>query len=173
MCCGSWAGAAGFEWGHAWHRLDAWHGSSAPMSSLSVAAGRDCSRRSERQRAGRVVLIEAEPTLAGGWRVDVASNHDAGAIEALAAEAAQAGVMIMPGVVATGWYDGTVTAISDAAHLEIRADAAVAATGSYERVPLVPGADRPGVMGARTVAALVSGHDGARLIAAPVAALAA
>jgi sarcosine oxidase subunit alpha len=105
----------------------------------------------------RVVLIEAEPTLAGGWRVDVASNDDAGAIEALAAEAAQAGVMIMPGVVATGWYDGTVTASSDAAHLEIRADAVVAATGSYERVPLVPGADRPGVMGARTVAALVSG----------------
>ena len=44
-----------------------------------------------------------------------------------------------------------VTAIGDDAHLEIRAGAVVAATGSYERVPLVPGADRPGVMAARTV----------------------
>ena len=51
---------------------------------------------------------------------------------------------------------GRSHAISDAAHLEIRAGAVVAATGSYERVPLVPGADRPGVMGARTAAALVS-----------------
>ena len=109
------------------------------------------------EAGARVVLIEAEPKVAGGWRVRVASDDDAGAIEALAAEAAQAGVIVMPRVVATGWYDGTVTAISDAAHLEIRADAVVAATGSYERVPLVPGADRPGVMGARTVAALVSG----------------
>ena len=40
-------------------------------------------------------------------------------------------------------------------HLEIRAGAIVAATGSYDRVPLVPGADRPGVMAARTVIGLV------------------
>jgi sarcosine oxidase subunit alpha len=39
--------------------------------------------------------------------------------------------------------------------LEIRAAAVVAATGSYERVPLVPGNDRPGVMAARIVTHLL------------------
>ena len=56
---------------------------------------------------------------------------------------------------AVGWYDGLVAAIAADAHLEIRAGAIVAATGSYDRVPLVPGADRPGVMAARTVIGLV------------------
>jgi sarcosine oxidase, subunit alpha len=105
----------------------------------------------------RVVLIEAEPELASPWRVDADAKGDVGTVASLAAEAAAAGVVIMPGVVATGWYDGTVAGMSDGAHLEIRPRAVVAATGSYDRVPFVPGADRPGVMAARTVAGVVAG----------------
>ena len=66
-----------------------------------------------------------------------------------------AGVEILTGVAAVGWYDGMVAALADDAHLEIRAGAVVAATGSYDRVPLVPGNDRPGVMAARTVTGLI------------------
>jgi thioredoxin reductase len=51
-----------------------------------------------------------------------------------------------------------VAAIGGDAHIEIRAGAVVAATGSYERVPLVPGADRPGVLAARTVTDLIERH---------------
>ena len=57
----------------------------------------------------RVVLIEAESELAPRWRVEEASGGGVGTVGELAAEAAEAGVAIMPGVVATGWYDGTVT----------------------------------------------------------------
>ncbi len=69
------------------------------------------------------------------------------------------GVQVLTGVAAVGWYDGTVAALGDDAAYEITARSVVAATGSYERVPLVPGADRPGVMGARLVAELVD-RDG-------------
>jgi thioredoxin reductase len=112
---------------------------------------------------GRVVLIEAEPALGGGWRVEGAfdsgweagTERAAGTVAELAARAAGAGVEIRCGVAAVGWYDGMVGAIGDDALFEIRAGAVVAATGSYERVPLVPGADRPGVIAARTVTALI------------------
>ena len=78
-----------------------------------------------------------------------------GTLDELAATAEAGGVEVLTGVSAVGWYDGLVAAIAADAHLEIRAGAIVAATGSYDRVPLVPGADRPGVMAARTVIGLV------------------
>ncbi|MBA3234863.1 MAG: (2Fe-2S)-binding protein [Chloroflexi bacterium] len=106
----------------------------------------------------RVVLIEAEPSLGGVWRADRGDGTRGPSIEMLADEAAAAEVEILTSVTATGWYDGVVAAVGDGVAYEIRARAVVAATGSYEWVPLVPGADRPGVMGARTVAWLVDRH---------------
>lgn len=99
------------------------------------------------ERGDRVVLVEAERELGGRWRV--------GSAEALVGRATAAGVELLTGVTATGWYEGVVTAIGDDVHLEIHAARVVAATGSYDRVPLVQGADRPGVLAARTVIALV------------------
>ena len=68
------------------------------------------------------------------------------------------GVQVLAGVAAVGWYDGMVAALGDDAAYEITARSVVAATGSYDRVPLVPGADRPGVMAARLVTELVDRH---------------
>ena len=101
-------------------------------------------------RRQRVVLVEAERELGGRWRTEA----DAGSVGDLIARATSAGVRVLTGTTAVGWYDGMVAAIGEDAHLEIRAGSVVAATGSYERVPLVPGADRPGVMAARTVIAV-------------------
>jgi sarcosine oxidase, subunit alpha len=69
--------------------------------------------------------------------------------------AVAAGAQVLTCALAVGWYDGVVAAIDGTEHLEITAQAVVAATGSYDRVPLAPGADRPGVMAARTVIALI------------------
>jgi NAD(P)H-nitrite reductase large subunit len=65
---------------------------------------------------------------------------------------------LLDGATAVGWYDGIVTAIDDETLWSIRATSVVAATGSYERLPTVRGADRPGVMGARLVHRLVTEH---------------
>jgi sarcosine oxidase, subunit alpha len=112
------------------------------------------------EAGARVVLMEAEPALGGRWRVDVGDDRpsDAVVVAELVRDATAAGVNVLPGVEAVGWYDGTVAAIGHEAHYEIRAGAVVAATGSYDRVPLLPGADRPGVMAARAVVWLVERH---------------
>jgi sarcosine oxidase, subunit alpha len=107
------------------------------------------------ERGDRVLLIEAEPEIGSGWRVEAGLDHDAGTIAELARRAEVAGVEILTGVAAVGWYEGMIAAIGEDTHYEIRARSVVAATGSYERVPLVPGADRSGVLAARTVIALV------------------
>lgn len=107
------------------------------------------------EAGGRVMLLESEPEVGGGWRVEADTDRGPGTVAELGARAAEAGVEILAGVVAVGWYDGVVAAIAGDAHLEIRAKTIVAATGSYDRVPLVPGADRPGVITARTVALLI------------------
>ena len=67
---------------------------------------------------------------------------------------------LLDGATVVGWYDGVVTAIDDETLWSIRAALVVAATGSYERVPSVRGADRPGVMGARLVHRLVDACTG-------------
>ena len=93
---------------------------------------------------------------------------------AAAAAAAKTGARVMtlesdsdarpagPGVrlatTATGWYGGIVAAIDPVTVWLIDAPAVVVATGSYEVLPPVPGADRPGVMSARLVQRLVERH---------------
>jgi sarcosine oxidase, subunit alpha len=99
------------------------------------------------EAGARVVLVEAERAIGTRW--------GAPALDALVADARRAGVDLRAGTTAIGWYEGVVGAISPHEHLEIAARTVVAATGSYERVPLVPGADRPGVIGARTVLELI------------------
>ena len=107
------------------------------------------------ESGARVVLIEADREVGGGWRVETGTDRGPGTAAELAARATAAGVDVLAGVTAVGWYEGMVAAIGDDVHLEIRARAVVAATGSYERVPLAPGADRPGVIAARTVTTLI------------------
>jgi sarcosine oxidase subunit alpha len=110
------------------------------------------------QAGAQVVLIEAERELGGSWRVDRGRDGAPETVADLVHGAAAAGVEILTGVAAVGWYDGMVAGLGDVARHEIRAGAVVAATGSYERVPVVPGADRPGVMSARAVAWIVERH---------------
>ena len=100
---------------------------------------------------GRSGVAAAERAAAGGHRVVL--------VEAVRGRAAPAGeIRVLDGATAVGWYDGVVSAIDDETLWSIRASSIVAATGSYERVPSVRGADRPGVMGARLVERLVTEH---------------
>jgi sarcosine oxidase subunit alpha len=103
----------------------------------------------------RVTLVEAERAIGTGWRGERGVDAGAGALADLEQEARGAGVNVLTGTTAIGWYDGVVATMAADEHLEITARSVVAATGSYDRVPLVPGADRPGVMAARTAIALV------------------
>lgn len=104
-----------------------------------------------------VVLIEAEPGL--GWmHTEDGSDERPTSIAHLADAAESAGVRILTGVAAVGWYDGLVAALGADVAYEIRARTVIAATGSYDRVPLVTGADRPGVMAARAVSWLIDRH---------------
>ena len=111
--------------------------------------------------------LEVDVLVVGGGRSGVAAaEHAASAgsrvalVEAVAGRAAVSmpGVQVLDGATVVGWYDGVVTAIDEAALWSIRAAHVIAATGSYERVPSVRGADRPGSMGARLVHRLVTHH---------------
>jgi sarcosine oxidase subunit alpha len=114
---------------------------------------------------GRGGLMAAIGAAEAGARVLVleAEAEDRGAVVppgtgGLVAEARAAGVDLRFGTAATGWYAGMVTAADDETIWELRPRAVVAATGSYELVPAVPGSDRPGVMGARLAARLGAQH---------------
>jgi sarcosine oxidase subunit alpha len=72
--------------------------------------------------------------------------------------ARRAGVGRPTSTTAIGWYDGGRDALRRDGHLEIAARSVVAATGSYDRVPLVPGADRPGVIAPGRPSRSSSGH---------------
>jgi sarcosine oxidase subunit alpha len=84
-----------------------------------------------------VVLLEAVPGRARPTRSDV---------------------RVLDGATAVGWYEGVVTAVDTDTLWSIRGKSVIAATGSYERVPSVRSADRPGVMGARRALDLVTNH---------------
>jgi hypothetical protein len=108
--------------------------------------------------------LEVDVLVVGGGRSGVVAAEQAtgrGASVAVAeavvgrARSSAAGVRVLDGATVVGWYDGVVTAIDDKALWAIRAASVIVATGSYERVPSVRGADRPGVMGARLVNRLV------------------
>ncbi len=117
--------------------------------------------------AGRFTQsIDTDVLVIGGGRSGVAAAiaaAEAGSavvlLEADRPVAELVGVRVLAGVAAVGWYDGMVAALGDEVAYEIRARNVVAATGSYDRVPVVPGADRPGVIAARTVIGLLD-RDG-------------
>ena len=124
------------------------------------SARRDASDR--KTRVSRV--LEVDVLVVGGGRSGVRAADEAATaggrvvvVEAVAGRARPngAGVQVLDGATAVGWYDGTVTAIDASSLWSIRAGEVVAATGSYERVPSVRGADRPGVMGARRATDLI------------------
>ncbi|MEX2183425.1 MAG: 2Fe-2S iron-sulfur cluster-binding protein [Chloroflexota bacterium] len=119
---------------------------SAEPDVLVVGGGRAGLRAAieAAERGARVTIVDAAPMV----RPD-------GEIPALRDAAVAAGVELLDGTTAVGWYNGVVTAVSGDTLWTFRPRAVVAATGSYEVVPPVRGADRPGVMGARTVVALV------------------
>ena len=109
--------------------------------------------------------LDTDVLIVGGGRSGVAAAEEAagrGAAVTLLepipgrARPRHPDIRFLEGAAAVGWYDGVVTAIDDSTLWSIRAASVVAATGTYERVPTVRGADRPGVIGARRVVDLVT-----------------
>jgi sarcosine oxidase subunit alpha len=106
---------------------------------LVIGAGRSGIAAVDQEAAdgSSVVLLEAVPGRARPTRSDV---------------------RVLDGATAVGWYEGVVTAVDTDTLWSIRGKSVIAATGSYERVPSVRSADRPGVMGARRALDLVTNH---------------
>ncbi len=111
--------------------------------------------------------LEIDVLVVGGGRSGVAAAEDAasgGASVALLepvpgrARPRHPGIRFLEGAAAVGWYDGVVSAIDDSRLWSIGASSVIVATGTYERIPTVRGADRPGVIGARRVVDLVTQH---------------
>ncbi|HUQ44861.1 MAG TPA: (2Fe-2S)-binding protein [Candidatus Limnocylindria bacterium] len=114
----------------------------AGTSGLAAAAG-------ARRAGAKVMVLEADvPPFwnppAYGAASPGAGDHD--------------GMDIRPGTTTLGWYGGVVGVVDRHGTFEVEAGAVVVATGTYERVPLVGGADRPGVLSARLVARLIERH---------------
>jgi sarcosine oxidase subunit alpha len=118
-----------------------------------------------RSRAERI--LDVDVLVVGAGRSGVAAAEGAAGTGSTVAllEAVQGrarprhpAIRFLDGATAVGWYDGVVTAIDDSTLWSIRAASVIAATGSYERVPSVRGADRPGVIGARRVVEVVTTH---------------
>jgi hypothetical protein len=110
-------------------------------------------------RGGSFAAIAAAEAAVAGARIVVLEADTVVDGADLLAEARSRGVEVRTGSAATGWYAGMVTAIDDEAIWELRPRAVVAATGSYELVPRVPGSDKPGVLGARLALKLLT-RDG-------------
>ena len=102
--------------------------------------------------AGRSGVAAAETAASGGSAVVLVESVPG------RAKPRHPGIRFLDGATAVGWYDGVVAAIDDSTLWSIRATSVVAATGSYERVPSVRGADRPGVIGARPAVDLMTRH---------------
>ena len=111
--------------------------------------------------------LEVDVLVVGGGRSGVAAADEAAGrgssvvlLEAVPGRAhpRHPGIRFLDGAAAVGWYDGVVTAIDDSTLWSIRGGSVVVATGTYERIPTVRGADRPGVMGARRVLDLIARH---------------
>jgi sarcosine oxidase, subunit alpha len=111
--------------------------------------------------------LDVDVLVVGGGRAGVAAGQEAAGggdrvaiVEAVAGRArpAHPDIRVLDGASAVGWYDGVVTAIDHDTLWSIRAGSVIAATGSYERVPSVRGADRPGVVGAQLALGLIEEH---------------
>jgi hypothetical protein len=117
---------------------------------------------------GRAVReLETEVLVVGGGRSGIGAADQAAGdgssvvlLEAVPGRArpTRPDVRVLDGATAVGWYEGVLTAVDRDALWSIRARSVIAATGSYERMPTVRGADRPGVMGARRALDLVTHH---------------
>ena len=104
----------------------------------------------------RVVVVETQGEPGGSRCWATAPDGTGATARALAAEASSRlgeGLML-------GW--SAVAREGDLLHLvgagglaTVRTPVVIAATGTHERPPLVPGGERPGVMGARTVERLI------------------
>jgi sarcosine oxidase subunit alpha len=113
--------------------------------------------RSAIEAGATVVLLEAEAATGGPWRWREDPVPGLGDPAAVLAGLGSAATVLME-TTALGVYDGLIAAVGPDAVLSIRSRAIVVATGSYERLPSVPGNDRPGVIGARTVEWLIRAH---------------
>jgi sarcosine oxidase subunit alpha len=130
--------------------------------------GRLPTGRAVGEAQGRVVReLETEVLVVGGGSSGSAAASGAAErgervalVEAVVGRArpSHPAVRVLDGAAAVGWYDGVVTAIDDSTLWTIRAGSVIAATGSYERVPAVRGADRPGIFGARRAHDLITRH---------------
>ena len=121
-------------------------------------AGLLAARGAARARA-HVAVLEAEAEVGGPWRWRDGRIPGAGPVDELVAELLATGlVAIVTGTTALSLDETGLHAVGPAALLDVRAPTVVVATGSHEQLPLVPGNDRPGVMGARTVEWLIRRH---------------
>jgi hypothetical protein len=133
-------------------------GSRGPVTGPPIAAR---TRRTESPDVlviggGRAGLLAAIAAAGEGARTVVLERREDGGDGPLMAAAQRAGVDVWVGTAATGWYEGLVTALGPSSAWELRPRAVVAAMGTYELVPPVRGADRPGVMAARLVRDLMA-----------------
>lgn len=124
-----------------------WHGDRRPAARLAREASCD------------VLVVGCGP---GGVAAADAAAEAGARVIALAADTGwvreappSTGVRVLADTTALGMYDGVCAAVDAAGTWEIQTGQVIVATGSYDRVPSVPGADRPGVMAARLVARLV------------------
>jgi sarcosine oxidase subunit alpha len=107
----------------------------------------------------RVTVIEAEAEVGGPWRWRSEGIPGEGSLDDLVAELRATGrVAIETGTTAASLDADGLHTIGPTVLLDVRAATVVVATGSHESLPLVPGNDRPGVMGARTVEWLIRRH---------------
>lgn len=105
-----------------------------------------------RTAGASVVVVETEPELGGAWRWRADSLPGGGRLTDLIAQARTGpGIEVLHGATAIGWDGDCLSVVGVDATWTIRAGVLIGATGTYERPPLVPGNERPGVMGARTV----------------------
>jgi sarcosine oxidase subunit alpha len=107
----------------------------------------------------RVVVIETEVEPGGSarWTTETGVvGADPWDARTLVAEARRLlGPDLLTGGTAVAREGETLWVVESKGLLAVRAPIVIAATGSYERPPLVPGGERPSVMGARLVEQLI------------------
>ena len=107
-----------------------------------------------------VLVLEGDAAVGGPWRWrDGPLPGTVGPLDHLVhALAGDPNVTVMVDTSVVSIDEGGIHALAPTALLDVAAGAVIVAGGSYERLPSVPGNDRPGVLGARTVEWLIRGH---------------